>query len=342
MSSPSDNIINAAVCAAAKVPAYPILAPWVQHVPLDDERSQLVGHNFSLSLKHKFLNDAFVQVRPYLTGEYPSEEIIKKVKPPLLPTTALFVLKMLAENSLLMSEQAKPAISTNTRDLALFFAQASLGEIGPALDAVKAFNVHLIGDSRICGELRNQFTRLEIPHAPFETTTAAKASGAKPDLIILALDSHSPHQIHQLNSTAVHRGYRWMLVFTAGGYGQVGPTFIPSQTACYECLTLRAGSQTDSPDEFARVADYLARTVLKFDCGGASAFDSLLASHVALEVLRLATGYAAPQTIGKFHEIRSDCLTVETHEVLKVPRCRVCGPRQAAKEVWDFGIKEAT
>jgi hypothetical protein len=64
----------------------------------------------------------------------------------------------------------------------------------------------------------------------------------------------------------------------------------------------------------------------------------VIAGQIALEVVRLITGFAPSKTIGRFFEFNATSPTVVGHEVLRLPRCSACISGHPKMEAWDNTI----
>jgi hypothetical protein len=60
------------------------------------------------------------------------------------------------------------------------------------------------------------------------------------DWLVVAQDAFEPEELALLNSAALQLGVPWSLVCCDGYEGWVGPTFVPKQTACFNCFQRRS------------------------------------------------------------------------------------------------------
>ena len=106
--------------------------------------------------------------------------------------------------------------------------------------------------------------------------------------------------------------------------GYVGPLVVPGETPCYECLRSRQNAHLADP-EHARAAEGAAfegqRTI-----GYHPAMASILADIVAMELVKISSETLPFIQIGKLIEVNLMRPQIEVHNVLRVPRCRVCSP----------------
>jgi bacteriocin biosynthesis cyclodehydratase domain-containing protein len=120
-----------------------------------------------------------------------------------------------------------------------------------------------------------------------------------------------------------------------GTSAYLGPTVIPHQSACYICYERRVSSNIAELDNHLAYRNQLASSESPGNEGLLPGLISVIAGQVALEVVRLITGFAPPKTIGRFYEFDATSPTVVGHEVLRVPRCPACISRNPKMEAWD-------
>ena len=87
------------------LPRRPRLAPWAFLVNLGDDRLQFRGAEFNFTLHNITFVEAFYEIQPLLNGNHSPEEISSSSQKKFLPTTILFLLKILRANGLLQEAQ---------------------------------------------------------------------------------------------------------------------------------------------------------------------------------------------------------------------------------------------
>lgn len=145
------------------------------------------------------------------------------------------------------------------------------------------------------------------------TRSLAALDDAPPaDLMLVALPPDDLARTEQLAALAHRRGVRSLWSHLDGDAMILGPLVTPRQTACRLCAT----------------AEGLAPAVTRAAAPPPEPFADALAHHlgqlVALEALKLLTGYAAARLGGRLR-IQRRTLETEFHTLVRLPWCRVCG-----------------
>lgn len=139
---------------------------------------------------------------------------------------------------------------------------------------------------------------------------------------MVCLEAPAPALLTAINQAALAADLPWIMAQTDGDTGYVGPTIIPHQTPCYQCVELRrTANRPDLSPAAATDGQGLVR-------GFAPVTPPLLASVgalAALDAMRMLTRIAVPQTAGRI--LRLDLLSTEItyHRVLRFPHCPACG-----------------
>jgi oxazoline/thiazoline synthase len=143
------------------------------------------------------------------------------------------------------------------------------------------------------------------------------------DCTIVVTDNYLRPEIANWNSRSLASGKAWLLVKPVGLETWLGPTFVPGQTACWECLAQRLRGHR-------RVQRYLAeRTGTDVPVGAPSA-SMFSAQHSALadaatEITRwIATG---GQSVLLDRVVSTNVLTLARvhHTLNRRPHCPACG-----------------
>jgi bacteriocin biosynthesis cyclodehydratase domain-containing protein len=134
-----------------------------------------------------------------------------------------------------------------------------------------------------------------------------------------------PVRLTVLNRACLRAGIRWVHAALDGPFVFVGPSFIPGESPCYECLETRVFLNLREGASYQRykraIADARVRTgtppLLPPIAG-------VLTAHLALETLNLVlTG--STFTIGRMLAIHLPTMELSFPEVLRVPGCAGCG-----------------
>ncbi|UPW02054.1 TOMM precursor leader peptide-binding protein [Halorussus gelatinilyticus] len=194
--------------------------------------------------------------------------------------------------------------------IAADLARAGVGEVAvtqPVADA-RADCSHLDG--------RENVTLLD------DDVTAAVRDA---EYVAFAADGEYPAVAAELNRVAHEADTPWMLVQRRGFDGLVGPVFFPGETGCYNCLERRIVSNLSNPEGYASYRNGLGEA----DAGslasvGLHAYSRMLAGYATIDLLNLLA-YGQAYTVGKTITVDFLDLSTEVNDVLRLPRCEVCG-----------------
>jgi bacteriocin biosynthesis cyclodehydratase domain-containing protein len=117
-----------------------------------------------------------------------------------------------------------------------------------------------------------------------------------------------------VNEAALRDGWNWITGQIEWGCGLIGPAVLPGQSACYRCFQSRREANVP-----------LLQTTVTNGWGFVGPLAACVGSLLALETLRLISGVARPQTLGRV--LRVDFLAAEmtSSRVLRLPNCPACG-----------------
>jgi bacteriocin biosynthesis cyclodehydratase domain-containing protein len=326
------SIAEAARAAETELPRRPRLAPWLTIVELGDGRVDLRAANFAYGLRESLLADTFHRVAPLVDGTRGVDEIARAGGEDVLPTTVIFLLKLLAANGCL--QEAEPPIPLPAAERARWERQLRfLSRFVPDVDQVQsrlaAASIRVVGNGPLATALTQELLGLGVGDvSPGDVDEPAAG------LAIVCSDGPGFAAFDAANAAAMRSGARWLRVALSGPVAHLGPTVVPHQSACYACFDLRWRSHEPDLDGFLAYRGYPAPV----DEGELAPFRSLLASHAALEALRLLTGFAPPATIGRFYEFDVGSPAATPHDVLKAPRCPACGRDSPAREAWSQAL----
>jgi bacteriocin biosynthesis cyclodehydratase domain-containing protein len=137
---------------------------------------------------------------------------------------------------------------------------------------------------------------------------------SSPSCVLACADTPNPELLEAVNAAALSGGWKWIAGQIEWASGLIGPAVLPGQSACYRCFALRREANLGLP-EGAFASDW----------GAVGALAACVGSLLALEALRLLSGVARPQTLGRV--LRVDFLATEMifSRVLRLPNCPACG-----------------
>lgn len=145
-----------------------------------------------------------------------------------------------------------------------------------------------------------------------------------PDCIILTCDFGGPDIAREWNAFCVAHSVHFYPAFVSDHVGLVGPMVLPRQSACYECFALRERAAS-AEIELHRSTDELAY-FSQSSFGFVKPMAQAVAALAATELLKFYSQALPGGNIGRMIEYDMLAPLLETHRVLKLPRCPVCGP----------------
>jgi bacteriocin biosynthesis cyclodehydratase domain-containing protein len=153
---------------------------------------------------------------------------------------------------------------------------------------------------------------------------------AQADLVIVALEQPDLRTTHLVNRYAIRERQPWLLAAIDGNFGLVGPLFIPVETACYNDYRTLAFAATPNRGMARKHREHLLdhRGTGTF-FAGLPAYAEIVAGHTALAAVHFllrGTCFA----LGRVMAIDFDRMQIDVEDVLKLPRCPVCGTQKAA------------
>ena len=144
------------------------------------------------------------------------------------------------------------------------------------------------------------------------------------DFVVVALEQPDLRTCHMVNRLCIRQETPWLLATIDGNNGLVGPLFVPGHTACYNCYQTLAWAATPSPVMARRYRQHLLQRDASSFFPGLPGFAQLVAGYsslAAVNFLLRQTSFA----LGKVVNLEFNNMTVDVENVLKLPRCPVCG-----------------
>ncbi len=327
----------AAEYASAAIPDYPQLAPWVVAFDLGDGRLQLRGSVASFTLPHPFFASVFRRAEKYLDGSHTAEGIADALGGEIDRSAVLFLLKMLTSCGLLIAG-SKPRLSAASEPQLRFFQQINRDASG-AVAALESKTVRIVAEDAMAASIAASLRQAGLPEYGVEIEGVSAQADPVPgkigdhlDLVVAISSGLSDRLLVALNEQCLKTGTRWLSAAISGPQARLGPTFVPHHTACYTCFTHRLNCS--SADLAADRAFENAVSRGQPEQGGLDAFSAIIAGHVALEAVRSLTGLSEPSTIARYYLFNATAPDVESHGVLRVPRCASCSSK-ILRRAWD-------
>lgn len=146
---------------------------------------------------------------------------------------------------------------------------------------------------------------------------------AECEYLIYVADRPEPTVLEALNDVAYRSKTPWMVGQVQGFDGFVGPMIFPDLTGCYNCFVDRTRMHVTKPDGYDDYRNAASETLGRRDAT-LPPFARLIAGYATLDFLNLLSfgeGFSA----GRVIHVGALDLAVQVDDVLKVPRCPVCG-----------------
>ena len=331
--------------AGLRLPERPRLIPWLVAVPLGDARLQLRSAESAHTITSPLLIQIFLAIRSALDGRHTVDEIVSLAGADVLPTTVVFLLKLLHGKGLLqpglgtgaLDQQAQARWRDQLRFLDHFVEDASNAHV-----ALTGSRVGLIGSVTLREAISSSLRDIGIGHLrdlddlqmrEAESCVADDLRGL--DLVVACENSRSFSLFEAVNRACLASRTRWLCVSMSGKTARLGPTIVPHQTACYTCLDIRLRTHQLDAAEYAAFLKHIDAPDGAVDEGSVAPFRSAIAAQAALEAMRLLTGFSPPVTVGRFYEFTALSPAATVHDVLRLPRCPSCSRRKTLAQAWD-------
>ena len=316
------------------LPERPRLAPWLVPVDLGDGRLQLRSAESLYTLTNPLLIQVFRQIEKTLDGRRTVDEIVSTAGLDVLPTTTVFLLKLLQGRGLMQHGSSEtigdPAEHQRWRRQVRFLAHF-LPDPQSAHRTLTKARVGLAGSADLLQAIVSAMKSMGLEDVnELDPATWGTEARGRPDkltdfdVIIACAESPAFSFFNSVNSACLASGTRWLRVLMSATSAQLGPTIVPHQTACHTCLDLRSRAHQRDLDGYLAYRAHL-ESVGPTDEGSIAPFRSAVAGQVALEITRLLVGFAPPVTPGRFYELSVASPVAIAHDVLRVPGCPSCG-----------------
>ena len=140
------------------------------------------------------------------------------------------------------------------------------------------------------------------------------------DMVIDACDWPAHDMERWINSACFAARIPFIAMSHFPPIARVGPLYVPGVTGCYECQEI--SYRQSFPFYDAAIEQQRGKGSPAGTLGPAC---ELIGGHVALDVMHLLTGLAAPSTLGVSHLFDLRTMAVEREQVIHDSTCSVCG-----------------
>jgi bacteriocin biosynthesis cyclodehydratase domain-containing protein len=160
-------------------------------------------------------------------------------------------------------------------------------------------------------------------------TTGVETAVARSDFSVLALEQPDLHLAHLVNRFCIRDRRPWLLIVIDGNLGIVGPLFLPVETACYSDYRTLVEAGMRSPEMARKHRQHILRRHRVSFFPGLPSYAEIVAGYGTLA----AVHFLVRQTsflLGRVITIDFDRMVLDVEDVLKLPRCPVCGTDKKA------------
>ena len=156
-----------------------------------------------------------------------------------------------------------------------------------------------------------------------------EAAVSSSDLTVLALDRQDPGLAHLVNRVCLRARSPWLLATIDGNRGLAGPLFVPGHTACYSDYRTLVESTTPSGAMIRRYERWAGADGRPRIFTGLPAYADIIAGFAALATVHFLARGACFAT-GRQLVVDFERMRIDVEDVLKLPRCPVCGAARNA------------
>lgn len=269
------------------------------------------------------------------------DEFIAEILSPMINRNWLSFDDQLVDDPKLMNRNAFTSLGTDGTRMETYLESKSIAVIG-----LSKFS------SEIATALQHYFQNVSL-YVPTSTSSnvamkhfeyelndldALFAELKQYDLVIFTESKENKHFESKINQTAVRHGVRVLYSEMSGFNLSVGPTVIPYQTGCLECLQFRKMNNNSHSKD---IMVFNKETTFGNAPSDGDSVDastaSMLKSMVALEAMRILMlddvlykddiTLEMAETLNTVINFNSFTNTLNTDSFLKNPRCSVCGEK---------------
>jgi ribosomal protein S12 methylthiotransferase accessory factor len=240
-------------------------------------------------------------IAPLINGRNSVAQIAKKLKGEFTEFDIKCVLLILEEHGLLEDSADEFAIPrTAFSDLLSISARAFENVIQKSELNVKSFGLHAKRFERILKDLGIKLN---------------ESAG----MVVVLVDDYLRNELVEFNEYAIRNKLHWILMKPSGSFLWFGPTFVPGNSPCWECLAYRLCENLRG-ETFPHA--------LKMN--GDSPKNRPQPSHEALTLtaIKLLQSLVSPNQPPTIETFDVTTMDFENHEVLRSDQCRFCSMKK--------------
>jgi bacteriocin biosynthesis cyclodehydratase domain-containing protein len=147
---------------------------------------------------------------------------------------------------------------------------------------------------------------------------------AKSQFVVLALEQPNRRLAQLVNRSCIRQRKPWLLATIDGNFGLVGPLFVPVDTACYNDFATLSDAATRTPQMSRRYRQYMRDRGASSFFPGLPVYAEIVAGYASLASIHFLLRNSA-FALGRVLTIDFDRMLIDVEDVLKLPRCPVCG-----------------
>lgn len=319
------------------LPRRPALRPYLREITQDEGSVTFRGGAAAVRLHGRSVTDLLPDLLPRLDGTRTTAELEGEL-PHVDPDVLRGALRVLHEQHLLGESDAYVGDAAVEGD-DLYWESFPDGRTMAA--RLAEATVLVGGGGHLASEVAAILQRSRVGVAPggdAHSFSSLMLDGN--DVGVWCADSPDEDELREVNLSAARSGTPWLAATLGADHATVGPFVLPGQSACHECFRLRLLSNRSMLD------DALGVPVTRSQPPSAlpTCFVTLVAATAASEVVRRLSGLARPTSVGAFLSLTPAEALATRHEVLKLPRCPVCGPirYRPQMKIWELTRDEDT
>lgn len=311
----------------------PRLRPWYTITKGDDGRLIMHYADVAIVMRGKAVDSLFPELMPLLDGTRTIEQIVVQLGVAIEPITRS-VLQQFTNSGVLLSGPRLPETADRGSAETVNFLAATLptgDTLLTDLTTLQQLSIAVVGTSSIGAEICELLHTSGVNKVHTMSLAQALLAPITADFVLAAPSGSELPHLAAWNARALGIGMRWMQVLPFDGrFSAIGPVYVPGETSCYECFTMRRESNVGYPDEYRTLQDIAAANVTT------AALEAAVAGISTMFVLRwlMRRDSSLPGRFFAF-EAGGDVALV-AHHVFKVPRCSACSTvaRIASPSPW--------
>jgi bacteriocin biosynthesis cyclodehydratase domain-containing protein len=197
--------------------------------------------------------------------------------------------------------------------------------LGPKDDRSDGIPTHMVLRNQLIARGYTGVGSLDTQLDPAGIETAV----ARSNFVVLALEQPNLRLAHLVNRFCIRDRKPWLLVSIDGNFGHVGPLFLPVHTACYNDYTTLRHAANPSPEMARRYRQHVLQREVTSFFPGLPSYAEIVAGFASLATVHFLLRESS-FALGRVLTIDFDGMLIDVEDVLRLPRCPVCGREKSA------------